>query len=438
MSNTIPGNHKHLTLKDRLYIEESLNDGRSFRDIARYLCKDPTTIAKEVRLHRVNSSTDHGSFNNPKNFCVKRFRCKKTNACEKVFLCDRHCKTCPKCNQVCKDFVRETCLRLERSPHVCNGCPKDRRRCMISSKYDYNARAAQRFYEQKRSLSRSGVNLTKTDALRLDKTISPLIAQGQSPYMIIANHPELGLSVRSLYTYIDQGVLLTRNIDLKRKVRFKPRRCHQSQILDRSVFVNRTYQDFRALGLLPEHYAQMDTVQSGRGSSKCILTLYLPDIELLIARLLPRCTAGAVCLAFAQIYQSLGSTRTFQEVFPVILTDRGREFSKPDKPETAPDGTKRTSLYYCDPMRSNQKGGIENVHTMLRMIIPKGTILEEYSQWDIRKAVDHVNSSPRRKLNGKTPYELALKRLGPDIVGALGLKPIPPDSVMLSPRLLNQ
>ena len=54
MSSLIPGNQKHLTLEDRIYIEESLDKGISFKDIARFLCKDPTTISKEVRAHRVH------------------------------------------------------------------------------------------------------------------------------------------------------------------------------------------------------------------------------------------------------------------------------------------------------------------------------------------------------------------------------------------------
>ena len=49
MSNYIPGNQKHLTLNDRKYIERALNDGQTYKDIARYLCKDPTTISKEVK-----------------------------------------------------------------------------------------------------------------------------------------------------------------------------------------------------------------------------------------------------------------------------------------------------------------------------------------------------------------------------------------------------
>ena len=67
MSNLIPGNQKHLTQVERQYIEDSLNAGMSFKDIARYLCKDPTTISKEVRLHRIDDIQPKRIFNNPHN-----------------------------------------------------------------------------------------------------------------------------------------------------------------------------------------------------------------------------------------------------------------------------------------------------------------------------------------------------------------------------------
>ncbi len=54
MSKYIPGNQKHLTLEDREYIKKSLDKGQSFKDIAMFLCKDPTTISKEVKLHRLD------------------------------------------------------------------------------------------------------------------------------------------------------------------------------------------------------------------------------------------------------------------------------------------------------------------------------------------------------------------------------------------------
>ena len=68
MSKYIPGNQKHLTLDDRIYIENELSKGTSFKDIARFLCKDPTTISKEVKAHRLSDWYHKGTFYNAKNF----------------------------------------------------------------------------------------------------------------------------------------------------------------------------------------------------------------------------------------------------------------------------------------------------------------------------------------------------------------------------------
>ena len=51
-------NQKHLTLSDRTFIEQELVQGSSFKSIADVLGKDPTTISKEVKLHRVLKYSD--------------------------------------------------------------------------------------------------------------------------------------------------------------------------------------------------------------------------------------------------------------------------------------------------------------------------------------------------------------------------------------------
>lgn len=168
MSNLIPGNQKHLTLQDRKFIEDSLNENLSFKEIAKYLCKDPTTISKEIRLHRVDDINPKRIFNNPHNFCTKRFRCKRTNVCEKIILCDINCASCMKCNQVCKSFVKECCSRLDRDPYVCNGCDKPLHRCNVPHKYRYDAVFAQRNYKELRTSSKNGVNITKHQALQMN------------------------------------------------------------------------------------------------------------------------------------------------------------------------------------------------------------------------------------------------------------------------------
>lgn len=437
MSKLIPGNHKHLSLDDRIFIEQSLDEGKSFREISKYLCKDPSTISKEVRKHRIVNTWNKGSFHNPYNFCIHRYRCKKTNACNKLFICDTLCRSCHKCNNVCPRFERESCSHIQKAPYVCNGCHKPRHKCSIHTKYDYNAKAAHRKYEELLSQSRAGVNLTKKELRELDRVVRPLIEQGQSPYMIITNHPELGISVKTLYNYIDQNLLLTRNIHLKRKVKFKKRKSQNTKTLSREIFIGRTYKDFKDTHADELEFWEMDTVLSAKGSSKCILTLYFPEIELLWAHIMDRCSPGAVKAVFRHLQEALGNADEFAFLIPVILTDRGQEFGKPDELEKDALGNPRTSIFYCDPMRSNQKGGIENVHTMLRMILPKKTVFTNLTQWDVRKCVDHINNAPRKNLGGRTPYEMAVKLIGPEILKKMQLRYIAPDEVTLSPKLLR-
>lgn len=434
MSKYIPGNQKHLCLEDRIYIEDKLNEGASFKDIAKYLCKDPTTISKEVKKHRLSDWYHKGTFYNAKNFCVHRYHCKKTNACGKIVLCGVKCASCPTCNQTCRNFEKERCNRLDKAPYVCNGCDKQINRCTIAHKYKYNARFANRKYQETLSDSRSGINMTKHELRQIDKIVTPLIEQGQSPYQIVTNHPELNISVRTLYTYIGMGLFCARNIDLKRKVGFKPRKCHKTQITNRAVFLNRTYDDFKALEL--SSFREMDTVHSSRESKKTLLTFFFTKEKLFLAFLMNRCTEGAVRLIFDRLEKRMG-TYEFLSVFEYILTDRGAEFGDPESLETGVNGIQRTSIYYCDPMQSGQKGGLEQAHTMLRMILPKGTSFEFLTQWDVNLIVNHINSTPRESLGGKTPYSVALETFGEEVMKAFQLKPIDPDEVNLTPKLIR-
>lgn len=433
MSKYIPGNQKHLTIEDRIYIQNELDKGTSFKDIARFLCKDPTTISKEVKARRASDWFHKGTFLNAKNFCTKRFRCKKTNACNKILLCGVKCASCPTCNQTCPDFQKERCSKLDRAPYVCNGCSKKFNHCTIAHKYTYNARFADRKYRECLKDSRSGIAMTRQELHKKDKIITPLIDQGQSPYQIVANHPELNLSVRSVYNYLDMGLLTARNVDLKRKVKFKPRKVHKSQISDRRVFNGRTYADFQQLHL--ESFVEMDTVHSAVGSSKTLLTFFFTREKLFLAFLMNRNTEESVRLVLDRLEKRFG-TFDFLTLFEYILTDRGAEFGDPDSLETGVTGIQRTNIYYCDPMRSGQKGGIEQAHTMLRMILPKRTTFEFLTQWDVNLITSHINSTPRESLNGHTPYDVALEAFGTDALKAFQLRRIDPDKVILTPKLI--
>lgn len=276
--------------------------------------------------------------------------------------------------------------------------------------------------------------MTKHELRQKDKVISPLIGQGQSPYHILANHPELDMSVRTMYSYLDQGLFTARNVDLKRKAGFKPRKCHKTQITNREVFTNRLYSDFCRLDL--DSYVEMDTVHSSRESKKTLLTMFFTKEKLFLAFLMNRCTKGAVRLVFDRLEKRMG-TYEFLSISEYILTDRGSEFGDPDALETGINEMQRSSIYYCDPMRSGQKGALEQAHALLRMVLPKGTSFEFLTQWDVNLIVNHINSTPRESLGGRTPYSVALETLGEETLKALQLRPISPDEVNLTPKLIR-
>ena len=71
--------------------------------------------------------------------------------------------------------------------------------------------------------------------------------------------------------------------------------------------MGRTYADFKDSHADEMEYWEMDTVKSARGSNKCILTIYFPGFELLIGRLMSRCTTDAVKLEFERIQKALGN-----------------------------------------------------------------------------------------------------------------------------------
>ncbi len=67
MSKAIPGNHKHMTQDNRVIIEKRLDAAVSLRKIAEEVGKDPSTVSKEIKKHRILHP--HNSFNEPRNKC---------------------------------------------------------------------------------------------------------------------------------------------------------------------------------------------------------------------------------------------------------------------------------------------------------------------------------------------------------------------------------
>ena len=438
--------HKHLPTSQRIHIEKGLNDGLSFAAIARKLDKHPSTIAKEVKKYRTLQPREK----DPK----KPARCALFKECTLRFLCDKKdcvkvCKSCydvklqvSKCSYLCSEYREPQCASISKAPFVCNHCARQRT-CNKEKAY-YIAQNADQSSQELLVSCRQGINQAPADIAMLDTLISPLLAQGQSLAHIYAFHGhEIPCSRKTLYNYIDQGVFTAKNIDLRRKVRYKckPRKTGTRVSLAAKEFrIGRTYEDFQKF--IQENpdipVVELDTVEGGRdNSTQAFLTIFFRNCSLMLIFVLQEKSQDQVIKVFDYLTEKLG-IKVFQELFPVILTDNGVEFQFPERLECDKNGEIRTKIFYCNPNSSWQKGRIEKNHEYIRYVIPKSQSLDHYKQRDACVLMNHINSEARDSLNGCTPFRLSKMLLNNRLHRLLCLQEIPGDQVHLKPSLLKK
>ena len=418
----------HLTLEERRIILAGITNGSTKTAIAQTIGKDKSTVGKEIRLHRTLT-----------------YKCKMPLECN-------HYKKCVygrQCTPDCPEYSPFHCSRRDRSPGACNGC-SDWSRCRFD-KYQYSPEEAHRDYRTTLTDSREGVNLTVQEAKQMAAVIAPLLKQGQSPYQIVTNHPELGISEKTLYNYIENGVFheiagIT-VMDLRRQVsRRLPKKKAKTykKRTDRKYLQGRTYKDYQSyLSEHPEVFvAQMDTVYNDETNGPFLQTFKFVRAGIILALYRDEKTAASMKEGI-DILESILGEEVFHKYVHVLLTDRGAEFSAAEAMETSSDGTRRTRVFYCDPMRSGQKGTLENKHIELRYILPKGTELRGLGltgQSELNLVLSHINSSPCELLGNKSPLELT-EFMYQDLYGkllAFGVHPIEKDRIILKPYLLKQ
>lgn len=425
--------YKHLTMSERIEIYSLLKQDVSIRKIAKALNRDPTTIAKEIKKHLEVKETGCGG--RPFNQCKNSDKCLKSGVCGAEF-CYTFCYKCSRCNLYCKDFEEQVCERLVKAPYCCNGCPKTRS-CHYRKKV-YRANIAHSEYKQKLSESRKGFYIRKAEAKRIEQIIAQPILHEQSVHHVyLAHKDELTISERSIYTYIDGGVFNLKNIDLPRKVRYRVRKKQAESKIDRHCREGRTYEDYIAyIKENPSAIVQMDTVKGGI-SGKVLLTLHFVTCKFMIAILRDANTSKSVIQTINQLDATLGREK-FKELFPVLLTDNGCEFSNPARIEADLNGEMRTRVFYCDRNRPDQKGSIEVTHEFIRRIIPRGQSLECYTQEDMNLMMSHINSYGRKRLNDISPYDMFTLLYGQGTAELLGIQKIPYDQINLTPNLLKK
>jgi IS30 family transposase len=167
---------------------------------------------------------------------------------------------------------------------------------------------------------------------------------------------------------------------LPRKVRYRPRKKAKARFkVDKTCILGRSYNDFLIFMKNKESaVVQMDTVE-GRIGGKVILTLSFVNSSFMLAYLRDANTSKSVTDIFQMLWEVL-EKEYFMELFPVILTDNGSEFSNPAAIEFDEENNRRTNLFYCHPSSPFKKGALENNHEFIRRILPKGTSFEHLTQ----------------------------------------------------------
>ena len=345
------------------------------------------------------------------------------------------------------DFKPFTCNRRDRSPGACNGCSKYTH-CRYD-KYRYKADFSHKKYREDLVDSRTGINMSYEECKAMADIIVLLIKAGHSPYHIVTNHPELNISEKTLYNYIENGIFrefglldIDLRIKTKRKITKKASNKYKKRE-DKKYLNGRTYDDF--INYTAENknlsVVEMDTVYNNGSTGPFMQTFKFLDYSFMFIVYQEEKTAKSMVEGVDLLEKILGED-LFSEEVAIIKTDRGSEFCDAEGFEKEENESRRTRIFYCDPMASGQKGSLENNHKEIRYICPKENDLKDLglnSQEKANLIVSHINSQSKEHLKGKSPLEV-MEFMNPALYQKFkdfGIEKINKDNIVLKPYLLK-
>lgn len=392
----------HLDLNDRIKIQSEIEKGTILKDIAVLVAADERTVSKEVKKRRIMTRNN------------------------RVFIMNNKMNTCKK---------------TTRFPYVCNGCDK-RKKCNDPYFFDYRAKEAQGNYEKILKETRQGIDMDPATLNKVDAILKDGLTKGQSiTHIYEANKDDIPCSVNTLYRHIDNGTSAAIKIDLRRAVKFKPRKKKKKRSKrNLAMYEGRNLEDF--IKHITANFAntfiiELDTVEDPtNGAGKTLLTIHMTMTHFMIIRLLEHKSKEEVSKQFIWLRDILGDT-LYQKVFSTGLTDRGGEFFDIESYEgICADGSRLCKLFFCDSYASYQKGAIEENHTILRYILPKKTYFTDLDQDKCDLIASHINSYYRKSIDN-TPIDLVMAIFFKEMTDKLNIKKIDPKDVNLTPSLIK-
>lgn len=211
------------------------------------------------------------------------------------------------------------------------------------------------------------------------------------------------ICLTTLYHYIDKGIFLNvtnKHLPIKRNTRknvYKPVRPSYKALRGKSI-EKRPKSIYRrdTFG----HW-ELDTVVGGVGKSRaCLMVLTERKSRNEIIMKIASKTQEEVVKAFDTLEKLYGTSR-FKSMFKTITSDNGVEFLDSDGIEKSKiTDSKRTTLYYCHPYCSSERGSNENQNKLIRRFCPKGCNFDDYTDEQIKDIENWINNYPRKLFNG--------------------------------------
>lgn len=230
-----------------------------------------------------------------------------------------------------------------------------------------------------------------------------------------AEYEDYGIKISrtTIYRYINDGIFLKlSNKHLPQGKRSKgnpkyyrkPSRAPYRSIEQRKI----TRDDFG-------HWEMDTVVGKAKGKSECLLVLTERQTrEELVIKMRAK-TAENTVKALNSLCHTFESA--FSKVFRSITMDNGSEFADAKGIETYKD-KQRTTVFYCHPYSSYERGSNECANKLIRRHVPKGTSMVGITRKKAKEIQDWMNNYPRPMFSGKTSNELffdALRREGIEI-----------------------
>ena len=209
---------------------------------------------------------------------------------------------------------------------------------------------------------------------------------------------------KTLYNYVDLGLLPIKNIDLPEKLR---RNTKSKRVRENRKSLGKSIEERPIIVESRSEFGhwEFDSVLGSKDADEPVaLTMVERMTRAAIWLRVADHSAAAVTHAIQRLKQEFGTH--FSDVFKTITADNGSEFAELSALETT-----STQVYFTHPFSSWEKGTNECHNRMLRRFIPKGKHISDYSIDDILFFADRINALPRKILGYHTPEEMFEKEL---------------------------